>query len=312
MTSTKPRIVVVGSFNKDLVVTATRRPQKGESLIGTSYATFGGGKGSNQAIAAARAGADVWMVARVGQDAFGDDFMATCDQEQIHTEFVVRDQSEGTGVAVIVVDAEGDNSIVVVPRANMRLIHADVDAAQTIIGNAGALLLQLEVPMDTVEHAAALARRAAVPVILNPAPAQPLSDGLLDLVDVVVPNQGEAQALTGLAIANHEEAEIAGRALLDRGVGAVVLTLGGEGSLLVTRHETRIYPGFPVQVVDTTAAGDAFCGALATALAGGLSLGDAVWRANAAGALACTRPGAGPAMPRAAEIAALLRTRGIE
>ena len=302
----RPRIVVAGSYNKDLVVRTLRRPQRGETLIGTSFATFDGGKGSNQAIAAARAGAEVWMIGRVGQDSFGDDFLATCAAEGIHATYVARDPAEGTGVAMIMVDGEGDNSIVIVPRANMLLSRADVQAAAETIAGAGALLLQLESPEDSSEHAALLARRHGVPVILNPAPARPLSERFLHLVDVITPNGTEAEMLTGLSVETDSQAEAAAHALLARGVGAVVLTLGSRGSMLVDKEGARVYPGFPVQVVDTTAAGDAFCGTLATALAEGVALSDGVRRANAAGALACTRAGAAPAMPYRHDIDALL------
>ncbi len=301
-----PRIAVVGSFNTDLVATVPRRPHKGETLIGTTFGTFNGGKGSNQAVAAARAGATVRMVGRLGQDAFGDAIVATLAAEGVHLEHVVRDAQEGTGVAMIMVDAEGDNSIVIIQRANMRLSRADVEAAQHSIAAAGALLLQLEVPEEASERAAELACAAGVPVLLNPAPARPLSERFLRLVDVLTPNATEAALLTGLAVETDRGAAEAGHALLARGVGAVVITLGERGALLVGPAGVQRYPGYTVQVVDTTAAGDSFCASLGVGLAAGLELGPAIQRANAAGALACTRPGAGPATPYAAEIDALL------
>jgi ribokinase len=293
-----PNIVVVGSLNMDLVTRTARRPARGETLLGESFGMFVGGKGLNQAIAAARQGAAVRMVGRLGADDFGRRLRRTMADEGIDAQYVTEDDSTSSGIATIVVDGEGDNSIIVVSGANTRVGPADVERAAAMIAGADALMLQLEVPLDAVIRAAEIARAAGVRVLLNPAPARPLPEELLRLVDVLTPNETETQILTDLHIDDDQSATRAADALLARGVGAAVLTLGARGALLAdgTQH-TRI-PGYSVEVVDTTAAGDAFCGALAAQLARGRPLADAVRYANAAGALATTVLGAEPAMPR--------------
>jgi ribokinase len=295
-----PRIVVVGSLNMDLVTRAARRPQRGETLTGESFGMFVGGKGLNQAIAAARQGASVHMVGRVGADDFGQRLRQTLEAAGIDAQFVVEVGTTSTGVATITLDAEGDNSIIVVPGANGRVGREDVERAAEAIAAADLLMLQLEVPLEAVQRAAEIARAAGVRVLLNPAPApiSPLPDELLRLVDVLTPNEIETQALSGLSAADDELAARAAAALRARGVGAVVLTLGARGALLADGERILQVPGYVVQVVDTTAAGDAFCGALGTQLARGRSLETAVRYANAAGALATTVLGAEPAMPR--------------
>lgn len=301
-----PIIVVVGSLNIDLVVRAARRPQRGETLTGDSFGTFVGGKGLNQAIAAARLGAQAGMVGRVGADDFGHTLLRALADEGIAAAHVARDAETSSGVALIIVDAEGDNSIVIVPGANGRVSVEDIEQAAATIAAADAVLLQLETPLAAVERAAVFAHNAGVRVLLNPAPAQPLSETLLHLVDVIVPNESEAQLLTGISIVDDETAERAAWALLARGARAVVLTLGARGALLVEPAGIERIPGYRVPVVDTTAAGDAFCGALAVRLAAGASLAAAARYANAAGALAVTAAGAAPSLPRTKEIAALL------
>ena len=307
MQSRTPRIVVVGSLNMDLVTRTARRPARGETLLGESFGMFVGGKGLNQAIAAARQGAAVRMVGRLGGDDFGRRLRQTMAAESIDAQYVAEDDSTSTGIATIVVDAEGDNSIIVVSGANGHVGPADVERAAAAITGADVLMLQLEVPLDAVIRAAQIARAADVRVLLNPAPARPLPDELLRLVDVLTPNETETQILTGQRIDDDDTAVRAADALLARGVGAAVLTLGGRGALLAdgTQH-TRI-PGYSVQVVDTTAAGDAFCGALAAQLARGRPLAEAVRYANAAGALATTVLGAEPAMPRLETVERLVR-----
>lgn len=304
--SPTPRVVVVGSLNLDLVTTADRRPNAGETLVGRSFATFVGGKGLNQAIAAARLGAHTSMVGRVGQDAFGQRLRRALAADAIDDAFVQDDADASTGTATIIVDAQGDNSIIVVAGANGRLSLADVEQAADAIRAADVLVMQLEVPLPTVQRAAEIARAAGVRVLLNPAPAQPLPDDLLRLVDVLVPNESETALLTGQAVSDNASAARAAQALLQRGVGAVVLTLGPRGALLATAAQTERIPGYRVQVVDTTAAGDAFCGALAVQLASGQPLPAAARFANAAGALATTVLGAEPAMPRAEAVRAFV------
>ena len=299
-----PKVVVVGSFNMDLVVQAERRPQTGETLMGEEFGMFIGGKGSNQAIAAARLGADVTMIGRLGTDLFGDTLMAAHVNEGICTDYVIRDTEIGTGVASILIDTDGDNSIVLVPQANMRLSVEDIERASESIAAADVLLLQLEVPVGASQRAAEIAKSYGATVVLNPAPAQELPDDFLAQVDILTPNEVETESLSGLRVSTATDAEHAAKVLLDKGLSAVILTLGERGALLLTSDLTQQIPTYTVEVVDTTAAGDAFCGALATAVAQGENLVDAVAFANAVGALAVTVLGAAPSMPAAAHVEA--------
>ena len=304
MNERNPKVVVVGSFNMDLVVKAGRRPETGETLMGKEFGMFIGGKGSNQAIAAARLGADVTMIGRLGTDLFGDTLMAAHAEESICTDYVIRDTEVGTGIASILIDTDGDNSIVLVPQANMRLTVEDIERASESITAADVLLLQLEVPIAASQRAAEIAKSNGATVVLNPAPAQELPDDFLAQVDILTPNEVETESLSGVKVSTAADAERAAKVLLDKGLSAVILTLGERGPVLLTPDLTRQVPAYTVEVVDTTAAGDAFCGALATGLARGENLVDAVAFANAAGALAVTVLGAAPSMPTATQVEA--------
>ena len=290
-------IAVVGSLNMDLVIRSPHIPRPGETIIGGELHTVPGGKGANQAIAAARLGAQVSMVGRVGHDTFAGPLLENLDVDGIDRTFVVQDGEAATGVALIVVDDNGENSIVVASGANMRLAPADVEAAEPLIAAADMLILQLEVPLESVIRSAELARAHGAKVVLNPAPARPLPAGLLSLVDVLVPNESEAALLTGLPVGTQTEAEEAAQALLASGVGTVVLTLGERGALPARAGEMQVCPTFDVKPVDTTAAGDAFVAGLAVALAEGKGLYEAVRWGNAAGGLATTVLGAQPSLP---------------
>lgn len=310
MNSRTPKVAVVGSLNIDLVCHATRRPDKGETLIGDAFDIFTGGKGFNQATAAARLGADVTFVGSVGADPFGEMLLTATENEQINTRFVTKRTDIGTGVATIVIEPDGDNSIIVVPRANMALTTAEIDAAADAIADADVLLLQLETPIDASEHAAAIAKAHGTTVILNPAPAQPLPDSLLAYVDILTPNQSETELLSGMRVSNDEEARNAAAVLRARmtntETSTVVLTLGERGALMLTATTSERVPTYAVKAVDTTGAGDAFCGALATALASGETLHTAIGFANAAGAAAVTVVGATPSMPTRAKVDLLM------
>lgn len=287
-------IAVVGSLNMDLIVRTPRFPAAGETITGSDFRTVPGGKGANQAVAAARQGANVAMVGRVGQDAFGETLRQTLREAGVDVQHVGTDEDAATGVALIAIDPSGENRIIIAPGANGRVSPADVDAARDAIVAADALLLQLEVPLDAVERAVAVASEAGVCVILNPAPARPLPDELLQRVDYLIPNETEAAILTGSDPARPEEAAEGLRA---RGVRSVIVTLGAQGALLSDESGTERIAGFPVDPVDTTAAGDAFVGTLGASLATGRSLRDALVVANAAGALATTKVGAQPSLP---------------
>jgi ribokinase len=288
----------------DFVLRAPRRPLAGETLVGTSIDLFLGGKGFNQAIAAARAGADVTMIGRLGNDQFGSQFLAAMQAENIDASHVVIDDTIGTGVGAPFVDESGDNSIVIVPRANDRLIPADIERARPAIAAADVLLLQLELPLESVLFAAQMARESGTVVVLNPAPA-PKAD-LIDvfdgLVDVLVPNEIEARSLCGMSSGELHGDGAAAAALRDHIGVPVVMTAGGRGCVLDDGSHRVHIPAHRVAVVDTVGAGDAFCGALGRCLSTGTSLRDAAVYANAAGALAVTRAGAEPAMPRWREI----------
>ncbi len=309
MQGSAPRVAVVGSLNMDLVVRTPRRPLKGETVFGTEFGMFCGGKGFNQAVAAARLGAQVCMIGRVGADYFGDLFLHALAADHVGSEGITRDEAGGTGVGLPVIGADGDNSIVVVPRANMAMQLADVERASAQIRQAEILLLQLEVPQTASALAAALARQASARVILNPAPASPLEHNLLRMADFLVPNEQETYALTGVLPADLASMRRAARGLLDQGAQAVILTLGARGAFVATADDQALVEGFAVEVVDTTGAGDAFCGALAVALAQGTALREAVRFANAAGALSVTRLGASPALPTMAEVRQFLGDR---
>jgi ribokinase len=300
------RIAVVGSLNMDLVARSPRIPRPGETIIGGEYRHVPGGKGANQAVAAARLGAEVAMVGRLGRDAFGDQLRSNLATGGVDTSFVLQDAGIATGVALIVVDDAGQNSIVVAAGANTRLSPADVDAAARALGGADVLLLQLEIPLDTAIRAAEVAHRHRVTVILNPAPARVLPPHLLSMVDVLIPNESEAALLTGMPVDSQSEAQDAAAALLQLGVGAAVLTLGERGALLAHEGNLQLAPAFPVQPVDTTAAGDAFVASFAVALAEGSTMADAVRWGNAAGALTTTQHGAQPALPTRAAVEQLL------
>ena len=304
------KIVVVGSSNTDMIVKLSHLPKPGETVSGGAFSTAAGGKGANQAVAAARAGADVGLVARVGDDSFGEQAIAGFVGDGIDVRYVTRDSGAPSGVALIFVDDGGENCIAVAPGANGRVTPEDVEAAKELITGAQALVMQLETPIDTVARAAALASRHGVRVILNPAPAQPLSDEILANVSILTPNESEAEMLTGIQVSDDAGAEEAARALAAKGVDTVILTLGSRGAFVFDSGSGALVPGFEVQAVDTTAAGDVFNGSLAVGLAEGKPLADAVRFANAAAALSVTKLGAQPSAPTRSEIDAFLGENG--
>ena len=294
-----PRVVVVGSSNTDMVIRSGRLPRPGESVVAGQFYMAAGGKGANQAVAAARAGAEVTFVAKLGTDIFGDQAVAGFEREGIHCRWIARDPKAASGIALILVDEEGENLISVALGANLRLTPAEVSRAADAIAGAGALVLQLEVPLPAVRRAVALAHRSGVPVVFNPAPAprKPLPEALLRQIDYLVLNETEMEAIAGSA----EFA--AARGLLEAAVGHVVLTRGKKGAALLdgTPHP-KLIPGYKVKSVDAVGAGDAFVGTLAAFIAEGRPLPEALDLANAAAAISVTRRGAQPSMPRRREI----------
>ncbi|MCX7885664.1 MAG: ribokinase [Verrucomicrobiae bacterium] len=299
----KPSILVVGSSNTDMIIKLERIPRPGETLLGGSFHVAAGGKGANQAVAAARAGGRVTFIARVGRDIFGNQAVAGFVREGINVRYVARDRTSPSGVALIFVAKDGQNSIAVASGANAKLSPADVRKAGAAFAATSVLLMQLETPLETVQAAAELAAKNGVRIILNPAPARQLPDRLLRRVWILTPNETEAELLTG---ARGEEAA---SKLRSRGVSTVVLTLGERGALIADASGTRVVPAFKVKALDTTAAGDIFNGALAVSLSEGKPLDAAVRFANAAAAISVTRLGAQPSAPTRREIEQFLARR---
>ncbi len=304
-------VAVVGSFMTDLVARVPHWPRPGESVFASEFGIFRGGKGCNQAIAAARAGARVAMLGRLGADAYGDEFLAALAVEGIANAGIVRDAEEGTGIAVPILDPSGENMIVVAPRANMRLRPQDVEAAAEALRGSRVLLLQMEVPVDASLTAARIVREGGGTVIWNVAPAVPLPDAAMAQVDLIVVNEAEAAALSGCDTGDLGGCTAAARAIARR-VSTAIVTLGADGALYAAGEVVRRLPGHVVPVIDTTGAGDAFCGALAAALARGEPVEEGIAAANAAGALSVGRLGAAPSLPEARAIAALRRSQTAE
>lgn len=302
-------ICVVGGLNMDLVVEAACLPRPGETVPGRRFDRFLGGKGANQAVAAARLGASVRMVGQVGRDPFGGELVAGLQEERVDTAGVGR-ASVQSGVALIVVDDGGQNCIVWVPGANGAWEASALANVESWAARCRLLVLPLEVPCDVVERAVRAAKRAGARVILNPAPHRDGDEACFGDVDVLVPNQVEAALFAGTDPHEHQDWAAVGKRLRSLGAPAVVITLGSEGALLVDDEGSQHVPAFRVRAADTTAAGDAFVAALAVALLRGLPLLEAVRFANAAGALAVTRMGAQPSLPRGAEVEALLASGG--
>ncbi len=301
------RILVIGSSNTDMIIQLDRLPRPGETILGGEFVTAAGGKGANQAVAAARAGGQVTFIARVGQDMFGNQAIAGFRRDGIDVSLVVRDRQAPSGVALIFVAKDGENCIAVASGANGRLSPADVRKAKPAFAGASAVVMQLETPLETVLAAAELAAKAHVPVILNPAPAQPLPAKLLSRVSILTPNETEADLLTGVKVTDDATAAQAAAKLLQLGVQTAILTLGARGAFVASAEVRQLVPGFKVKPVDTVAAGDVFNGALAVALGEGRPLLDAVRFANAAAAISVTRLGAQPSAPKRREIERLVR-----
>jgi ribokinase len=292
------KVVIVGSLNMDLVTRAPRLPKAGETLAGQSFVTVPGGKGANQAVAAARLGASVAMIGCVGSDAYGEELRTALLAEGIDCQAVTRIEGESTGVALIVVDDSSQNAIIIVAGGNGHVTPAVVDGLDTLLSQAEVIICQLEIPMVTVGHVLKRGRALGKTVILNPAPAVgPLPAEWYAWVDYLIPNESEASALTGVPVDSVASADAAATALIKAGVGKVIVTLGEQGALFATQARSQHFPALKVKPVDTTAAGDTFVGGFAAALAGGKSESDAIRFGQAAAALSVTRSGAQPSIP---------------
>lgn len=303
----KQGIAILGIFVADLAFRASRQPVMGETLMGSGFKMGPGGKGSNQAVAAARAGGSVSFISRLGQDAFGDIAVATWKAEGIAPHVAIA-PDEPTGAAYIFVsDETGENAIIVVPGAAGGLSAKDVESARDAIEGAKVFVTQLEQPIAAARKGLEIARAAGVTTVFNPAPAAPVPDDLYSLCDYVIPNETEAAALTGLPVDTEEQARTAGDALLARGAKNALITLGARGALLHNKQASVLIPSFNAgKVVETAGAGDAFVGAFATALAEGLDPAAAARFGCAAAGISVTRPGTAPAMPTRKEIEVLL------
>jgi ribokinase len=299
-------VVVVGGANFDYLVRGPQLPAPGDTVQGKVFQGAPGGKGMNQAVAAARLGARVALVARIGQDERGHVLMTRLREEGIETRYVIRDRGAATGVALVMVAEAGQKQIMVAPGANLHLTVENVSTAEAAIRKTRVVLTQLEVPLESVARAIQLAHEAGAKVILDPAPAVPLPDELLRRVDVLKPNTGEAEVLTEIQVSDRASARKAAEQLLRRGVGAVAIQAGEEGDLLVWREDEQWLPRLPVERVDATGAGDAFAAGLAVALAEGHSWAEAGSWANAAAALKTTKLGAQAGLPQRGEVLALL------
>ena len=296
------RILVVGSSNTDMVIKTVNFPIPGETILGGRFLMNAGGKGANQAVAAARMGGPVTFVGKIGNDIFGRQALLQLKDEGINVDFVAVDPENPSGVALITVDRKGENSIVVAPGSNGTLSEADFDKAIVLLKESEFVLMQLEIPIPTVEHIAKMAALANKKVILNPAPAAKLSDELLNNIYIITPNETEAELLTGIKVIDEQSALKAATFLHEKGIEMVIITMGSAGAFLLANGEHEIIPAPVVEVVDTTAAGDTFNGALVVALFEGKTVREAIAFANKVAAISVTRLGAQSSVPYRKEI----------
>jgi ribokinase len=299
------KIIVIGSCNTDMVIKSDRLPIPGETVIGGVFLMNPGGKGANQAVAAARMGGKVTFISKTGNDVFGKQSVELYNTEGINTDYIFSDPKNPSGVALITVDANGENCIVVASGANASLCPGDIESARTEIESGTLVLMQLEIPIETVEYAAEMANKKGIRVILNPAPARALSDKLLKGLYILIPNKNEAEILSGIKVSDWTSARKASDAISAKGVKNVVITLGSLGALIKEGSEYYIVEATKVTTIDTTAAGDTFCGALCVGLSEGKSIVDSVAIACKASALTVTRMGAQSSIPYRNELSSL-------
>lgn len=299
---TKKKIVVIGSSNTDMVIKSDRLPKPGETILGGNFLMNHGGKGANQAVAAARLGGNVTFVCKIGNDIFGNETMEMFHKEKIDTTYVGITTTEPSGIALINVDKKGENCIVVASGANSTLSVEDIQKAEPAIKRASIVIMQLETPIESMTYAARMAKKDGITVLLNPAPAQPLPDELLANVDIIIPNVTEAEIISGMCITDDESAKEAIRHISAKGIKTVIITMGARGALAYENNEFIHIPAFKVEAVDTTAAGDTFCGGLCVALSEGKSLKEAIIFASKASSISVTRMGAQVSIPLREEI----------
>jgi ribokinase len=307
----KPKIVVVGSINMDLVVKSSKFPLPGETVIGSDLQTFPGGKGANQAVAASRLGAEVQMVGCVGNDVFGEDLIKNLKINNVKTDFVKKIKNKSSGIAMIIVSENGQNSIVLAPGANKMVNKELVKKAENVIKNSDALIVQFEIPLDVVFYTIDMAKTFEKKIFLNPAPAQKIPDAILKKIDYIIPNETETTIITGIQVKDLNTAKRAVENLINRGSKSVILTLGENGSLVVSEKEMTYLPAYNIKVVDTTAAGDAYVAAFVLGILRNLTAKRAAEYANIAGALASTKLGAQSSLPTRKDIEMFLKNRNI-
>jgi len=296
------KILVVGSSNTDMVVKSAHLPFPGETVLGGQFFSFAGGKGANQAVAAAKLGGEVIFLAKVGNDALGKTAVEGFKKEGIDVSHIITDPKSHSGVALIMVENSGENCISVASGANGKFTKSDINDASELIGKADFVLVQLEIPLEAVNALIDKAFAVNVPVILNPAPAQPLSDEQISKLFIITPNETEAELLTGVKVVDEASAAKAAKILREKGAKLVIITLGAKGAFLLSDQIEILIPSIPVNAVDTTAAGDTFNGALTVALAEGMEIKDAIRFANQAAAISVTRMGAQSSQPYRSEI----------
>jgi ribokinase len=299
------KIVVVGSCNTDMVIKADRLPVPGETILGGTFFMNPGGKGANQAVAAARMGGVVTLISKTGNDVFGKQSVMLYNSESIKTDFIFSDPKHPSGVAMITVDSNGENCIVVASGANAFLSPADMNKARAEIESSDLILMQLEIPIETVEYVAEMASKKEIKVILNPAPAQALSEQLLKNLYIIIPNKSEAEILSGIKVTDVKSARKAAAIISAKGVDIVVITLGSQGALIKEHDEYHFVEAYKVETIDTTAAGDTFCGSVCVGLSEGKSILDSVKMAARAAALTVTRMGAQGSIPYRSELTSL-------
>lgn len=307
------KIIVIGSSNTDMVAKTSKIPALGETVLGGEFIMTDGGKGANQAVTVSRLGGDLTFVAKVGEDIFGDQSIERYKSYGIDTQYIFRDQATSSGIALIMVDENGENCISVASGANNKLSKNDIDSVRKVIEKADILLTQLETPLETIKYVVELAYHAGVKVILNPAPAQYLSKKILERLYLITPNEIEAQLLSGIKIKNIEDAKRAAQSIVAKGATNVIITLGAEGSLIFTEDkEFHFIKAHKVKAIDTTAAGDVYNGALCVALSEGKNIVEAVEFATAASAIAVTRMGAQISVPIRSEVDELIINKQIK
>ncbi|MBN1144949.1 MAG: bifunctional hydroxymethylpyrimidine kinase/phosphomethylpyrimidine kinase [Bacteroidales bacterium] len=302
------KILVIGSSTTEMIFQAPVIPGKDETVMGTSFSMSPGGRGVNQAIAAARAGGEVVFICRTGNDLFGEQVIQVLQQNNIDTKNVRRDQHLASGISSVIVDSAGNSGITITQGANVNLSEKDLMNAQLAITPGDILLLQLDIPVETIRFAADLARSSGARVILNPAPALPVSDELLKSISILTPNASQAEILTGITITDERSAELAGRILLERGLNRVIITLRSKGAMVIDNGGAEHVPGFEMSSVDTSVVSDVFNGSLVVALSEGKNFYEAVLFANAAASLSASRPGALSSIPAREEILELVKT----